>query len=50
MRELDAAPLASIVLFTDGADNRSKNLATVLGKTAKPQDRRERLRGRQPGD
>ena len=32
MRELDAAPLASIVLFTDGADNRSKNLATVLGK------------------
>ena len=32
MKELDAAPLASIVLFTDGADNRSKNLATVLGK------------------
>jgi hypothetical protein len=32
MRELDAAPLASIVLFTDGADNRSKNLATVLGR------------------
>jgi uncharacterized membrane protein len=32
LMELDAAPLASIVLFTDGADNRSKNLATVLGK------------------
>jgi hypothetical protein len=32
MRELDAAPLASIVLFTDGADNRSKNVARVIGK------------------
>ena len=32
MRELDAAPLASIVLFTDGADNRSKSLSTTLGK------------------
>ncbi len=30
MKELDAAPLASIVLFTDGADNRSKNLLRFL--------------------
>ncbi|MCI0627814.1 MAG: glutamine amidotransferase [Acidobacteria bacterium] len=32
LKELDAAPLASIVLFTDGADNRSKNLLAVLNK------------------
>lgn len=32
LRELDAAPLASVVLFTDGADNSSRNLASLLNK------------------
>lgn len=32
LNELEGAPLASIVLFTDGADNRSQNLASVLAK------------------
>jgi uncharacterized membrane protein len=32
LKELDAAPLASIVVFTDGADNLSKNLLAVLNK------------------
>jgi uncharacterized membrane protein len=32
LKELDAAPLASIVVFTDGADNVSKNLLSVLTK------------------
>jgi uncharacterized membrane protein len=32
LKELDAAPLASIVVFTDGADNLSKNLLSVLNK------------------
>lgn len=32
LNELQAAPLASIVLFTDGADNVSKNLVSVLNR------------------
>jgi uncharacterized membrane protein len=32
LKELEAVPLASIVVFTDGADNVSKNLLSVLNK------------------